>query len=102
MSKAVIGHILSDKVNYNRDAIHVPIMPVFALENLNPGDKIRLVKQVDGEAFGATKAKKNPMAVVDPFLTDPVIVGEKFYAWVRPSTVHKLWHEWTHPLFDKE
>src|SRR4051812_25197848 len=98
--KAQVGHLLDSKSKPNRDAIHVPIMPVIALEVLHPGDKIRLKKT--GETFGALKATAKALAVVDPFLTAPVNVGEQFYAWIKPATVQKLWHEWSHPLFDKE
>jgi hypothetical protein len=99
MSKPLIGKILDPGLEYNRDAIHVPIMPVIALEVLNPGDKVGLKKT--GEVFGASKARTKPVGVVDPFLTAPVKVGEKFHCWIKPATVHKLWHEWTHPIFDK-
>jgi hypothetical protein len=97
MSKPLIGKTLAANTEYNRDAIHVPILPVIALEVLNPGDKIAL-KNI-GDSFAASKSK-SPVGVVDPFLKEPVKVGERFFCWIKPSTVHKLWHEWTHPIFD--
>lgn len=99
MSKPLIGKVLSLDLEYNRDAIHVPIMPVIALEKLNPGEKIRLKK--NGKIFGALKATTKAVGVVDPFLDAPVNVGEKVHCWIKPATVHKLWHEWTHPIFDR-
>jgi len=97
MSKPIIGKILDADIDYNRDAIHVPIVAAVALEDLNPGEKVAL-KKVDG-VVSAVKAN-TPVGVVDPFLKTPVLAGQKFYCWVKPSTVHKLWHEWTHPIFD--
>lgn len=98
--KAQVGHILEDKQHYDRDAIHVPIIPVIASQVLMPGQKIGVVKS-DGSFVSLSKTKK-PIGVVDPYLEEPVKVGQKFYCFVKPATVHKLWHEWTHPLFDKE
>ena len=98
MSKPLIGKTLDHSTEYNRDAIHVPIMQVFALEVLNPGEKIRLKKR--GNVFEALKTTTKPLAVVDPYLDGPVKPGEKFYAWIKPATVKKLWHEWSHPIFD--
>lgn len=107
MSKPVIGKILAVDQEYERDAIHVPIMSVVALEELLPGQKIDLKKMqrwepMLRESFGASKAKTkaSSVGIVDPYLKDPVKVGEKFYCWIKPSTVHKLWHEWEHPIFD--
>jgi hypothetical protein len=101
MSKPLIGKILEQGVIYNRDAIHVPIMPAIALEELKPGEKIVLKKTGD-ETFGAAKSTSNSLiGVVDPYLREPVKVGEKFFVWIKPSTVQKLWHEWSHPIFDK-
>jgi hypothetical protein len=99
--KAEIGHFLDSNENHNRDAIHVPIMPVVASEELSPGEKI-VVKPM-GNYFVASKVtgKAKAVGVVDPYLPRNAQAGEKFYAWVKPATVHKLWHEWSHPLFDK-
>jgi hypothetical protein len=98
VSKPVIGKILDAAVEYDRDAIHVPILSVIALEELEPGEKIAVT--LNNLVFEASKSK-TPVGVVDPFLKTSVKVGEKFYCWVKPSTVHKLWHEWEHPIFDK-
>jgi hypothetical protein len=100
MSKPLIGKLLSPTITYNRDAIHVPIMPVVALVDLNPGEKISLKKK--GDIFVAGKARAKTVAIVDPYLDAPVKAGEQFFAWIKPATVQKLWHEWSHPIFDKD
>jgi hypothetical protein len=101
MSKPLIGKVLDPLSEYARDAIHVPIMPVVALEGLNPGDKVTLKKTDRKDKFFGAEKSISPVGVVDPFLKFPVKVGERFYCWVKPGTVHKLWHEWTHPVLDR-
>lgn len=102
MSKPNIGKIL-DADATERDAIHVPIIKVFAFEALNPGDKIKLTKELGGDSFNATKAPaKDAMGIVDPYLAAPVKYGQQFYCFIKPGTVRKLWHDWTHNDIDKK
>ena len=98
--KPKVGRILDPNKNYTRDAIHVPIIEVIAMEPMNPGDKIELVVGSDS-VIRACKSRKW-VGLVDPYLEEPVQIGDKFYCHIKPNTVKDLWHDWTHVLVDKD
>ena len=100
MSKPDFGKILDPDLNPVRDAVHVPIIPVYALEFLLPGQPIVIMKQPD--KFVACKAGtiSKAVGVVDPFLNGVVVKGQLFYCFVKPEMVQKLWHEWPHKEID--
>jgi ABC-type nitrate/sulfonate/bicarbonate transport system substrate-binding protein len=75
-----------------RDAIHVAVAPVEAAEDLQPGQHVGLVA---GLASGTVAA----IGVVDPFLTEAVRKGQRFWLFLYPNTVTTLRHVWTHPAF---
>ena len=43
----------------------------------------------------------NAASIADPFLPNKVEPGQLFYAWLRPESTQKLWHEWTHRELDR-
>jgi hypothetical protein len=101
MSKPNIGKILDSDQMPVRDAIHVPIIPTYATQILNPGDRISVVRQ-DGKLVAKAVTKMSAaLGVVDPYLEKPVQIGQLFYCFVKPNTVRKLWHEWTHNELDR-
>ena len=75
-----------------RDAIHLAVEPVKAGEDLNPADHISVA---DGIATLADVGKGH--GIVDPFLTDIVKEGERFWLVLYPRTIQSLRHVWTHP-----
>lgn len=75
-----------------RDAIHLAVEPVVAVEDLQPGDHVGLV---DG---GAGRCD-HPVGIVDPFLEYPVRAGERFWLVVYPRQINSLRHVWEHPAF---
>lgn len=75
-----------------RDAIHVAVAPVEAGEDLQPGQHVGVVA---GKATTSVAA----IGVVDPFLTEPVRAGQRFWLFLYPNTVTSLRHVWTHPAF---
>ncbi len=75
-----------------RDAIHLAVEPVIAGERLYPGRPVGLL---DGKAN--TKAKH--VGIVDPFLTDAVEIGQRFWLVVFPRQITSLRHVWSHPDF---
>lgn len=103
MSKPVIGKLITGP-SANRDAIHVPIIEVTAGQNTSPGSKVYLTKS--NSVFFAWESKnylvpsKAFVGVVDPFLLEPVLCGDRFYCWLRPNSTKKLWHDWTHKDID--
>lgn len=101
MSKPVMGRILSPNKEYNRDATHVPIIPVIADQPLSPGQKIKVYPGVNGKYFAKDAyPEETAIGVVDPFIKGMLKEGDIFYCWIKPNTTKELWHEWKHPLFD--
>jgi len=78
----------------HRDAIHLGVEPVEAGEDLFPGNHI-CIKQ--GVAFAGHQG--NPVGIVDPFLTETVKKGERFWCVVYPRKIKSLRHVWEHPDF---
>lgn len=97
MSKPIVGKLLPVDGEFNRDAIHVPIVPVFASTVLIGGERIGIEKREDGKlwARAARESTLDEIAIVDPFLWHAVNEGSQFYAFMLPGKVHSLWHEWT-------
>lgn len=77
-----------------RDAIHLAVEPVEASESLRPGDFILIE---NGMATRVPPGKAH--GIVDPFLTRPVQMGEKFWFIMKPRVVRSLRHVWEHPDF---
>ncbi len=94
-----IGKLLH--VPAQRDAIHVAIAPVVAAEEIQPGEHCGFIQDGDTENVGACRrgSTKYAIGIVDPFLTSPVKIGERFWMFLYPNTVTSLRHEWTHPAF---
>lgn len=79
-----------------RDAIHVAVAPAVAASRLYPGQRV-------GKTAAGTFGPVEPhVGIVDPFLLDGVLVGEKFWLLLFPGTITSLRHEWEHPLFKGE
>lgn len=87
-----LGTIISDQEK--RDAIHLAVEPIIAVEKLYPGQDVGLK---DGGA-GVTD---NPVGIVDPFLKTPVLAGERFWLVVYPRQIESLRHVWSHPAFEQ-
>jgi len=90
---ATLGTIITDG---GRDAIHLAVEPVIAGMALYPGSNIGIR---DGKAY-ADGVKF--LGIVDPFLTDTVSPGEKFWLIVYPRQITSLRHVWSHPDFPEE
>ncbi len=82
-----IGHILVGD-DYARDAIHVAVAPVVALETLEPGQHVGLTP--DGRARTLLMPT---VGIVDPFLRQPVKAGERFWLFLYPGSIASLRHE---------
>lgn len=75
-----------------RDAIHVAVEPVVAVGTLHPGQHV-------GKANGGFGISATPVGIVDPFLTQEVQHGERFWLLVYPRQITSLRHVWSHPAF---
>lgn len=94
MSDIKLGSIITGPAN--RDAIHVALAPVVAAatERLQPAQHVGLIDSETATANGPH------VGIVDPFLTGPVMPGERFYLMLYQNTVTGMRHEWRHPAFD--
>lgn len=95
MSNVPIGKLITDE--QHRDAIHVAIAPVVAMEQLMPGDRINFWKVGNTTEV---RASRTPIGIVDPFLEGRVETGQSFWMFLFPNTITSLRHEWTHPALE--
>ena len=79
-----------------RDAVHIAVAPVTATESLQPGQHVGLASPGDTDRVGPSDS---PIGIVDPYLTDCVEPGERFWLFLYPGTVTSLRHVWSHPAF---
>ena len=102
MSKPLFGQILDPDLKPTRDAVHIPIIPVVADGRIYPRSQLNLHKKDDVvRASLAGEVSSKAIAVVDPFINTVIESGDLFYAWLRPESTYKLWHEWTHRELDR-
>lgn len=90
-----LGKILDG--DEQRDAIHIAIAPVIAIETLYPAQRIGLVEGTTDQAGSCIASRK--IGIVDPFLAEPVYPKQKFWMFLYPNTITSLRHDWTHPAF---
>src|SRR5687768_16079234 len=93
----VLGKIITSAVQ--RDAVHIAIAPVIANERLKPGQPIGF--KTPGDPTIVTGRGTRSIGIVDPFLMEEVVAGERFYIFLYPQTITSLRHDWTHPAFDQ-
>lgn len=85
----------------HRDAIHLGVEPVQAGEDIAVGANIGI--GTDGKAYSTDyRSDIKPVGIADPFLTDRIEEGEKFWLVVYPRKITSLRHVWTHPDFDNQ
>lgn len=97
--KVPIGRLIDSSAG--RDAIHIAICPVTAAEKLNLGERIGFVKDSTEEVWSRLGPSET-LGIVDPFLSQAVLKGQRFYMFLDPNTITSLRHEWTHPAFKEE
>ena len=92
-----LGHLIEDG-DRRRDAIHIAIAPVTAVQRLAPGQHVGLVKEDNLELVGPCECN---IGIVDPFLVADVEPGQRFWLFLYPGTITGLRHVWTHPAFTR-
>ncbi len=86
-----------------RDAIHLAVIPVECGASwLAPGQHVYIHEGKAHEAdcdMEIVPGKPNPPAVgiVDPFLKENVVGGQRFWVVIYPRTIASLRHSWSHP-----
>jgi len=96
MEPIKLGQLINAGVDARRDAVHTAIAPVVAAQVLLPGAHINLI---GNEAYPAPRSF---LGIVDPFLTEPVIKGERFWMLLPPGSITSLRHAWEHPCLGSE
>ncbi len=89
-----LGTIIDDK--QGRDAIHIAVEPVVAGDDLKPG------QHVGFRPDGTVGLADEHVGIVDPFLTQTISKGERFWLLVYPRTITSLRHVWEHPAIPSE
>lgn len=82
-----------------RDAIHIAVAPVEALYSFRPGQLVHINN--DGKAEYSTNWQ-HAHGIVDPFLTQQVQIGDKFWLFLFPGSIKSIRHDWYHPAFQLE
>lgn len=94
MNESKLGQLIDETAA--RDAIHIAIAPVVAMQHLLPGQEIGFVPTGQFEKVGLCT---EPIGIVDPYLKQGPIPGERFWLCLFPQTTTGLRHVWTHPAF---
>ena len=82
MSEVKLGRLVTDP-EVGRDVNGVAVIPMVAVRVMHPGERLT-------------------NGIVDPFLTEPVQPGQRYYLCLFPGTVTTLRHVWTHPAYPDE
>ncbi len=90
-----LGELIEDG-DRRRDAVHMAVAPVTAAVLLAPGQHVGFIQVGDLERVGPTD---RCLGVVDPFLTDEIKPGQRFWLFLYPDTITGLRHIWAHPAF---
>lgn len=99
MADPQFGKLVPNDFPDERDAIHIATAAVFAETDLEPGDHVGLTTERP-DVMGLSEIA--PLGIVDPFLTETVKKGERFWVFLYPGTIRSLRHAWSHPAFDKK
>jgi hypothetical protein len=100
---ATMGTILPDDAS-GRDAVHVAVVAVTASRTLVPGAHVGFSSMSSPDNLTVTSllVKDKCIGIVDPYLTEPVKKGQKFWLYLYPRTITSLHHQWKHPAFDDD
>lgn len=98
-TELMIGHLIEGFAE--RDAIHVPVIPLVAGERLYRSSRFRLFSGSRDVALSATYIGAKAIGIVDPFLWGLFVEkDERFWGFLFPGTLVGIRHHWSHPDFD--
>lgn len=90
-----LGQIITEP--QQRDAIHIAVAPVECGDKrLLPGSHVGFC---EGSTSVVTKDSALLIGIIDPFISDVVMNGEKCWLFLYPGSITSLRHDWTHPAF---
>lgn len=92
-TQETIGKLI--EAGQQRDAIHIAVYPVVAIEKLFPGQEVSI--NTDGKVSAPTMAIRH--GIIDPFLSGPVYPDQRCWLFLFPNTVTGMRHHWEHPAF---
>lgn len=92
----IVGELLTS--DQPRDAIHIAVASVVAATKLDPGQSIGFIDRDNTTEVGPCEHAMS-VGIVDPFLTQRVHEGQRFWMFLHPNTITSLRHNWTHPAF---
>lgn len=95
MDNIKLGSIIT--TTQQKDAVHIAIVPVMSELTLSPGDHIGLVYPGVTRLVGHVR---NNIGIVDPFLKEDVLPGQRFWMFMYPGSISSLRHDWVHTAFD--
>jgi hypothetical protein len=98
MTDIVLGQLATGRTE--RDAVHIAVIAMIAGERLQPGERVRFADRSKNVMVGGYD--DDVIGVVDPFLEEPVNIGETFWLCLLPNSTKALRHAWTHPLLPVE
>lgn len=98
MNEPKLGELITDPTAA-RDAIHIAIEPVMAVQTLFPGQRVGLRGFNKESGRYLVGDSDDLIGIVDPFLTLPVQRGQQCYLYLFPKTITSLRHSWSHPAF---
>lgn len=94
---ATMGDVLPDDVS-GRDAVHVAVVSVTACVPLAPGQNVGFV-DYENNLVGPSD---DCIGIVDPFIKNTILSGDRFWLFLYPRTITGLSHSWTHPAFSDD
>lgn len=94
---ATMGAILPADVS-GRDAVHVAVFSATSTSRLFPGQDVAIAESRGADTVVVPTGEL--VGIVDPFLSVPVPIGERFWVYLYPRTITALSHRWSHPAFE--
>jgi hypothetical protein len=101
-----IGSTLKKEGDYERDAIHIAIMPVIVDDDyMAPGSEVKFVPGSKDTVRCVTNYSEQGIGIIDPYINrfnGVLRKGDKVWLFLRPNSVTGMRHHWKHPGIDDQ